>query len=181
MPDNLVARDFMVPIEHYPHLNVSSSICDAFAMMHDSLTDAHKYRTILVTDDEQQLLGYLSLRDLIRAVGPSYLRKEAPSYKGNQPFMGLSSDLSALSLIWQEGFSLKIREEARKSLKGAITLIEQTVSPDDPFPKCVYLMLVQNELIIPVAEEGKVIGVIRLVDIFELIAENLKRQYQNES
>jgi predicted transcriptional regulator len=181
MLDDLLARDFMVPIDDYPHITASSSICDAMSLMHSSLAEAHKYRTILVTDEDQHLLGYLSLRDLIRSVGPGYLSKEAPDYKGHQPFQGISTDLSALSLIWQEGFTVKIREEAKKPVKEMMTLIERTVSPEDQFAKCIYLMLVQNELIIPVVENDRVIGVIRLVDIFELIAECLCTQQHDAS
>ncbi len=173
MLDDLLARDFMIPIEEYPHVTDASSVCEAMSLMHNALSESHKYRTILVTDEDQHLLGYLSLRDLIRAVGPRYLRKEAPDFKGHQPFRGVPSDLSALALIWQEGFSVKIREEAKKPVRDMMTLIEYTVSPEDPFTKCIYLMMVQNELIIPVSEHDKVIGVIRLVDIFERIAENL--------
>ena len=40
---------------------------------------------------------------------------------------------SALSLIWQEGFSMKIQEEAKKPVKDMMTLIERTVAPDDSF------------------------------------------------
>jgi CBS domain-containing protein len=181
MLDDLLAGDFMIPIQEYPHIDASSSVCDAMSLMHSSLAAPHKFRTILVTDEHQHLLGYLSLRDLIRAVGPRYLRKEAPSYKGHQPFQGIASDLSALSLIWQDGFSVKIREEAKKPVKDMMTLIEHTLSPDDSFAKCVHLMVVQNELIIPVAEGDKVIGVIRLVDIFERIAEHLCAQQHKAS
>jgi Mg/Co/Ni transporter MgtE len=176
MLDDFLARDFMIPIEAYPHISASSSICDAMSLMRTSLADERKFRTILVIDEYQHLLGYLSLRDLIRAVGPRYLRKEAPNYRGHQPFQGISTDLTALALIWQEGFSVKIREEAQKPVKEVMTLIERTVSPEDSFAKCTYLMLVQNELIIPVAESERVIGVIRLVDIFELIADTLCEQ-----
>ena len=78
MLDNLLAREIMIPIEDYPHISDSGSICDAISLMNSNLSESHKYRTILVVDDDGHLLGYLSLRDLIRAVGPSYLRKEAP-------------------------------------------------------------------------------------------------------
>ena len=173
MLDDLSARDFMIPIEEYPHIDASSSVCDAMSLMHSSLAAPHKFRTILVTDENERLLGYLSLRDLIRAVGPRYLRKEAPNYKGHHPFQGISNDLSALSLIWQEGFSVKIQEEAKKPLKDMMTLIERTVAPDDSFAKCIYLMMVLDELMIPVVDSDKVIGAIRQVDVFERIAEQL--------
>ena len=171
MLDDHIAKDFMVSIDDYPHITESTTICEAISLMQSNLHETHKYRTILVTDEEGHLTGYLSLRDLIRAVGPRYLRKEEPDYKGHQPFMGVSTDLSALALIWQEGFTVKIREEAKKPVKDMLTLIEHTVAADDPFAKCVYLMLIQNELIMPVVEDEIVIGVIRLVDIFELMAE----------
>ena len=176
MLDDLRARDFMIPIEEYPHIDASSSVCDAMLLMHSSLAAPYKFRTILVTDEHQHLLGYLSLRDLIRAVGPRYLRKEAPDYKGHQPFQGIANDLSALSLIWQEGFSVKIQEEAKKPVKEMMTLIERTVAPHDSFAKCIYLMMVLDELMIPVVDGDKVIGAIRQVDIFERIAEHLCAQ-----
>ena len=173
MLDDLHVRDIYVPITDYPHIPASASICDAIQMMHNSLSEGHKYRTILVTDEEGHLQGYLSLRDLMRAVGPNYLSKKTPSYKGHQPFEGISDDFTALSLIWQEGFTLKVMEEARKPVSGVLTLIENTVSLDDPFAKCAYLLLVQDVLILPVVENDRVIGVIRLVDIFERIADTI--------
>ncbi|MDH3527076.1 MAG: CBS domain-containing protein [Gammaproteobacteria bacterium] len=173
MLDDLHVRDFYVPITDYPHIPASASICDAIQMMHNSLSEGHKYRTILVTDANQHLQGYLSLRDLTRAVGPKFLRKEAPDYKGHQPFQGISDDFTALSLIWQEGFTLKILEEARKPVSGVLTLIKNTVSLNDPFAKCAYLLLVEDVLILPVVEDNKVIGVVRLVDIFERFADTV--------
>ena len=177
MLDDLKATDLMIPIAEYPHISASASVCDAISLMHSSLGEAHKYRTILVTDDDEHLMGYLSLRDLIRAVGPRYLRKDAPDYKGHQPFRAITSDMSALALIWQEGFSVKIRDEAKKPVKEMMTLIEHSVAVDDPLAKCIYLMLVQNELIIPVADSDRVVGVIRLVDVFECIADALCAQH----
>ena len=35
---------------------------------------------------------------------------------------------SALALIWQEGFSVKIRDEAKKPVEDMMTLIEYTVA-----------------------------------------------------
>lgn len=173
MLDSLTVRHFYIPMTDYPHIDATSSVCKAIVLMHSSLMESHKYRTILVADEQQRLLGYLSLRDLTRAVGPPYLRKKAPQISGHQPFQTTDQDLSALSLIWQEGFTEKIREEAKRPVAEVMTLFDKTVTMDDPFAKCVYLMLAQNILILPVVEDDKVLGVVRMVDIFELIADNL--------
>ncbi|TNF37587.1 MAG: CBS domain-containing protein, partial [Gammaproteobacteria bacterium] len=135
MLDNLKVRDIYIPMENYPHIADTATICDAMKMMHSSQTEAHKYRTILVHDQDQHLIGYLSLRDLLRAVGPDYLKKAAPSIKGNQPFVGIPQDFSALALIWQEGFTVKISEEAQNTVAKYLTLFEHSVKLDDPFAK----------------------------------------------
>lgn len=180
MLDGLTVRDFFIPMTDYPHIDSSSAVCKAIVLMHSSLSEGNKYRTILVTDEHQRLMGYLSLRDLIRAVGPRYLRKKSPQIKGHQPFQLMDQDFTALSLIWQEGFTDKIREEAKQPVSEVMTLVDKTVTMDDPFAKCVYLMLAQDVLILPVVEDDRVLGVVRLVDAFDLIADNLCKDELNE-
>ena len=180
MLDGLTVRDFYIPMTDYPHIDSSSSVCKAIVLMHSSLAAGNKFRTILVTDEQQRLMGYLSLRDLIRAVGPHYMRKKAPQIKGHQPFQTVEQDLTALSLIWQEGFTDKIREEAKQAVSEVMTLVDKTVGMDDPFAKCVYLMIAHDLLILPIVDQGKVLGVVRLVDAFDLIADNLCKDEPND-
>jgi predicted transcriptional regulator len=54
-----------------------------------------------------------------------------------------------------------------------MTLFEDTVRLDDPFAKCAYLMVIKDLMILPVVEDEKAVGVVRLVDVFERIAQNL--------
>jgi len=168
--DNLTARELYVPIEKYPHMTSDSPVSDAIALMHKALVECTQYRTILVTDNAMHLMGYLSMRDLIRAVGPDFLSKKEPSYHGNQPFQFIAQDLTALSLIWQEGFTLKIREEIKKPVSQVMTLVQETASFSDPFAKCLYRMLAGDLTILPVIEDDVVVGAVRLVDLFERIA-----------
>jgi CBS domain-containing protein len=169
--DNLSARDLYVPIEKYPHITEDAPVSDAMALMHRALVECTQYRTILVTDRDRHLRGYLSLRDLIRAVGPDFLRKKEPSYRGNQPFQFIPQDFTALSLIWQEGFTLKVKEAIKKPVNQVMTLVGETVSFADPFAKCLYLMLARDLAIVPVIEGEQVVGAVRLVDLFERIAQ----------
>ncbi|MDH5445400.1 MAG: CBS domain-containing protein [Gammaproteobacteria bacterium] len=177
MLDELHVSDIYITIENYPNISQDAPIGHAIYMMHHVLEDKHKFRSILVLDDDDHLKGYLSLKDLIRAVGPDYLHKKRPDVKGNQPFNfeGLNQDLSALSLIWQEGFSLKLHEELHKPVADYLTLIEDQVRLDDPIAKCLYIMLFRDVLILPVVEEECVIGVVRLVDLFDCIADNVEK------
>ena len=175
MLDELCVRDVYIKIDHYPNISLDAPIGHAIHIMHNVLEDSNKYRTILVLDDDERLKGYLSLRDLIRAVGPDYMRKDRPDIKGHQPFAGFSQDLTALALIWQEGFTLKMHDELSKPVSEYMTLMEDRVALDDPIAKCIYIMLFHDVLVLPVVEDDKVTGVVRLVDLFERIADNVER------
>ena len=177
MLDDLLVKDVYVNIDDYPNISQDAPIGHAIYMMHHVREQRNKFRTILVLDDDDHLKGYLSLRDLIRGVGPDYLHKKRPDVKGNQPFdfEGLRQDLSALSLIWQEGFTIKVHDTLNKPVSEHMTLIEDHVGLDDPIAKCIYLMMFRDVLILPVLEGDRVVGVIRLVDIFERIADSMEK------
>lgn len=175
MLDDLCVRDFYTPTTNYPHISAASNVHDAFTLMHKNLVSSNKHRTILVVDNEHRLKGYLTLRDLTHALKPDFLREHLPGRKDQQRFQGMPDDLSDLSLIWQEGFSHKIREASKRNVADVMTLIEDTVSLDDSFARCTYLMLLKDILILPVVEDKNVIGVVRIVQVFEHIAQSLQQ------
>lgn len=66
---------------------------------------------------------------------------------------------------------LKITGETLTPVHEVMTQVKDTVSLDDPFGKCVYLMLAGDVRMLPVVEENnRVLGVVRLVDLFQRIA-----------
>ena len=58
--------------------------------------------------------------------------------------------------------------------------MEDQVSLDDPIAKCMYIMMYRGVLVLPIVEEEHVVGVIRLVDLFERIADNVEQAWQPE-
>lgn len=175
MLDTYRVKNVYITISDYPNINMDAPVGEAIHLMHHVLEDKHKYRNILVLDEQEHLKGYLSLRDLIRAVGPSYLHKRRPDVKGHQPFEGMEQDFSALSLIWQENFLQHIHDELVKPVKDHMTLIEDQVTLEDTLARCIHIMLHRDVLMLPVVENNVVIGVIRLVDLFECIANNVEQ------
>ncbi len=164
MNKNLV-KEIFVPVSEYPHITEDASVKDAFFVLKKSFEEGKGYRSILVMDKKKQLKGTLSLGDLIRAVEPRFLKATKPD-----SYQGISAEYPALSLIWQESFSDRCREEAKKQVKEAITAIEAAVSLNDPIAKAAYLLVITNNRILPVIDNDNVVGVVRLLDIFNEIA-----------
>lgn len=168
MPNNLDSKhvkELMVSISDYPNIRDDSSVRDALFILRNNFEEGKGYRTILVLDEKNQLKGLLSLGDLIRAVEPRFLKKVQPS-----SYQGLAQEYPALTLIWQELFSKECKEEAKKPVKDVMVPIKATVTTDDSIAKVAYLMITTHTHVIPVIEKDKVIGVVRLVDIFNEIA-----------
>ena len=111
----------------------------------------------------------------MRAMGPDYIRKHSLTKNIQRPFPDeISQDLTALSLIWQDEFTRKIKEAAKKPVSDVMASLRRPVQLDDPVAKCIYKMLSEDVFILPVVEEDNVIGIVRLFDMFELIADNLE-------
>lgn len=177
MLDNVRVKDLYIKIDDYPNVSLDAPIGHAIHIMNHVLEDENKYRNILVLDDDDHLQGYLSLRDLIRAVGPEYLQKRHPDVKGNQPFYSeeITEDFAALSLFWEEGFTAKLHNELTKPVSDYMTLMQDQLSLEDHMSKSMYLMLLHDVIVLPVVEEGQVIGVIRQVDVFDRIAKSVEK------
>lgn len=177
MLDELCVKDVYIKINDYPNISLHAPIGEAIHIMHHILGAKTKYRKILVMDDEEHLRGYLTVIDLVRAVGPDYLKKNRPDVKSNQPFSIVDQDMSALALFWQEGFTVKMHDELAKPVYEYMTHLEGQVTLDDPIAKCLYLMNLSDVLILPVIENEQLVGVIRMIDLFDHIAEDVEQAW----
>lgn len=177
MLDELCVKDVLIKIDDYPNIFLHAPIGEAFHIMNHQLKQKSKYRTILVMDDNEHLMGYLSVLDMIRAVGPDYMKKKEADIKSHQPYPDFEQDLTALSLIWQEGFTLKVHDELAKPVCEYMTEMKCQLSPDDPIAKSLYIMNSCEVLVLPVVDNEQVIGVVRLIDLFSLIADNVERTW----
>jgi predicted transcriptional regulator len=169
MLNHKLVKDLYVPIDEYPHITLDVPVKEAFAILKKSYAQGCGFRTILAVDEENHLKGVLTLRDLIRVAVPGFLKKKETARSGLQPYQPVDQDYPALLLIWQEDFAGKSRAEAEKLVGEVMSPIEHVVKLDDAMAKCAYLLIKHDMIVIPVIDDDHVIGVIRMVDIFNEI------------
>ena len=174
MLDKLSVKDVYIKINDYPNISLHAPIGEAFHIMHHQLELQSKYRTILVMDDDDHLKGYLSVLDMIRAVGPDYMKKKDVNIRSHQPYPDFEQDLTALSLLWQDGFTLKVHDELAKPVSDYMTEMNCGLVLDDPIAKVLYIMNSCELLVLPVVDNKQVVGVVRLIDLFTLIADDVE-------
>lgn len=153
-------KDIMTPIEDYPRIPHSSSIAEALLEFKDY---AHKgYRHVLIFDERFQLVGILSLRDLLRNIEPEFLKTDVSTkFQGLMP-----TDDGSIAIMWEDAFFEDCKKKMDTPIKEILTPIKIiTITSDAPVMKALYLMMREDVNALPVIEGDVVIGVIRLLDI----------------
>ncbi|MBU1691961.1 MAG: CBS domain-containing protein [Gammaproteobacteria bacterium] len=157
-------QDLLIPLVEYPHIREDSSLRDAFVAIEQGLTTGKRFRHVLVLDDKDNLVGLMGMRDILRGIFPDYLRATLPGQSRDETTS--LPQYPALALLWQDSFHTQSREAASKPVKPHMAPVTVTVSPSDPVTKAAYLMVFTDSSMLPVVENHSVVGVIRMVDVF---------------
>lgn len=166
-------QELFVPISEYPHIGPDATLGEAFTLLYRrSIEEKKGYRAVLVVEDDGHLKGILTMKGMIRALGPGFLKSKLPQ-KGFQPYQGLETEFPALAHLWQDQFSEQCRVEAKAQVKEIMSKVKEPVRTTDPIAKAAYLMILRDTVVLPVVDNGTVVGVVRLVDIFEEMAKAL--------
>lgn len=153
-------REHYTPLADYPHVRASATLRDVFAAIAGDRDAADQFRNVLVLDDADRLVGALGLHDMLHAILPDYLKTDAPAH-----YEGGGSDVTGLAVLWQEDCETRSREAAQARVGDDLTLIDAAVKLDDPLTTAIYLFATHSYNLLPVVEDGRVIGVLRLVDV----------------
>jgi len=155
------ARDVMSPIEAY--LAPEQSLCEAVSRMrkvkrHHGLP----IKGMLVQNEQGTVEGILSIKDIIRAVIPSYL----------------SPDLSIFS--WDNMLEQMTTRAKDKVVGDIMTRHIITIDSEVPLMVCADLMIKKRLHRLPVTDENKkFIGMVYVRDIYNIIADTLIKGEEN--
>lgn len=164
-------RDILVPIADFPRVERDATVREAYSLLHrQHASGGWRFRHMLVFDAGNAVVGVLSLQDLLRALMPDYIKASL------HPRLQVPTDADAsLSLLWQEAFAEYCRTGAERPVSSCMTEIRFTVTADDPVTRAAYLMIAHHVHMLPVLEDGRVIGVVRIVDVFNQAAGEVLR------
>ena len=173
MSDRKVAKDVMIGIFEYPHVPYWFTISQAIRIVKVSFISSKKYpdpMAILVFDEKYNLMGTLTLKDILRGLEPQFLK---PSAKAQVA----AEDESALSLIWDTLFDKGSKEFAERPVSEIMTPAKYFVEPTDPLTKAAYLMLHHDLILLPVLEnKKKFVGLVRMIEVFDEISNGLLKE-----
>ena len=185
MTDFKKIKDIMAPIEDYDRVNIDAQLCDAMSILKGNFEklrsgdQGNYHKTLLVVDAEDNIVGKLSMYDLIRGLVPEPVKKPEMSRAYSAMRSGRVRDVSAEVGDFQEHFnwlhatfSDLIKQEAHKKVRDIMSPIAKTsLKADDKLTHGIYTLFKDNVRQQFVQDEEKIVGVVNLNVIFTELLE----------
>jgi|GEM_PF-409462 len=157
-------KELIIPLTQYPHLNDDQTIDDAiqsFMEFRAGQKERLHYSIIFVLNNQSQLVGKLTQMDIMRAFAPRLFQSlDAGKYDGKKV------DFSDLAMLHEERIFSECGKNRMQPISPFIRPIKFTVSSETSMLTALLMMHSHQEFDIPVTENGSVIGVLRLEEVF---------------
>lgn len=167
MANSKTVKDLLIDVFEYPHIPYWFSIKQAIGIAKKSLLGSEKCHhpmAVLVFDEKYNLLGILSLKDILRGLEPKFLKETTKA-------QGHVEDESGLSLLWDTLFDKGSKEMAEHPVSEVMIPVKFFVHSDDPITKAAYLMIHNDLVLLPILEDKKFVGVVRMKEIFNELSD----------
>jgi CBS domain-containing protein len=174
------ARDLMLPLDRYPHVTDTATLREAFIAVGGSavrLDDGHLIapRYLLVFNQQQELVGILSRRDMLRGLVPGY-RSMKEALATVQGVLHTHAEGFEESFEWASLFGSAALENAKDSVRAVMVPPKALANAEDSVSSVVSAMLLHNVDLVPVLQAGRVVGVVLMTDIFDTVAQHVVEQ-----
>lgn len=164
MTEDKRVEDLMIPLEDYPHVPYWFTLRQAMAILREAaITFEGQFEplAVLVFDEKFQLMGILSLRDIIKGLEPRFLYEKITLAQADGELPGSLRGL----------FGPELQKASQKPVSEFMKPNEATINGDDSIAKALFLMIKEKVSRLPVLQDNKLAGIIRLSDLFNEISD----------
>lgn len=159
-----VIGDIIIPFDKYPHLSENSTIEDAIQTLTNFDAGEGKgllYSCLLVVNEENELVGKLTLLDILHGMAPRLLKAAKV-----EKFEGKGMEFPNLAFLYEESTFAKCGKNREKPIKDLVAEINFSLPADTNILKALIMMSSRKDFSVPVTENGSVVGVLRIEEIF---------------
>ena len=179
--DEVTVKDAMVPLEEYTVVSHDATLYDAITQLDAARTRPKnrksEHRSVIVLDDDRKVMGKLTYREILRGLEPNY-DKIGDVYAMGR--FGLSQEFVTFMRrhfgLWEGSF----RDLCQRALRTKVSEVLQPPSPDlyidenRSIVDAVHQLMVGTDLSLLVTRGDEVVGILRLIDTFHVVSEEIK-------
>ena len=157
--------DFAIPLDMYPHLREDQTLHEALSSIQAFPCEERvQFSEVLIVNDQKQLIGRVTVREILQGLEPRLLRKEE-----TRTFEGIEAEYPNLTILWEDSFFKQCHKQTDRPIKEFLSPIKTAVKASDHLLKALYIIMHAKENNLPVLEEDRVVGMIRIKEIFNAI------------
>ncbi len=178
---NIKVRDLMVPLSEYATVSQEATLLEALRSLEEAQLkfDQTKYRhrAILVYNKNKRIVGKISQLDILRALEPKYgqIKDKRISQLGfSRDFLKSTQEQYALferplEIIGREAAGIRVGDFMYSPTEGEYVEIHA------PLSMAIHQLVIGHHQSLLVAEAGRIVGVLRLSDVFREICKVIKK------
>ncbi|MBW1739675.1 MAG: CBS domain-containing protein [Deltaproteobacteria bacterium] len=144
-------KDLVIPLSEYPHMPYWATLREAIAQLNVAFETGH--HTVLVFDEAYKLVGMLLQKDILKGLEPKF----AEHHEEGVP------------IFWNGLLKSGSEKRLSRPIKEFMSEVTATIDAEDSILKASHIMLQKDAYLLPVMEGDKLIGVVRMGDLFHKI------------
>ena len=170
-------KELMIPLSDYVTVGVKATLFEAVQALEKAQGENdrghHPHRAVLVLDDSQNVVGKLSHHDILRALEPKYEHIELARFGYSRKFM---QSLLEKFQLWEDSLNDICRKANEKTVEKFMSKPTEVERIDEsaPLNLAIHQLLMGCHQSLLVMRGDKVIGILRLTDVFDEISRMMK-------
>jgi CBS domain-containing protein len=169
MADSKTVKEFMIDVFEYPHMPYWFTIRQAVGIMKRTVIDVQKCvhpQLILVFDEKYNLIGTLSIRDILRGLVPGLIVPIPAADAKVNP-----DEKDALADVEASVYGADTKKLLEKPISEIMQPVRVSIAPEDSVAKAAFLMERRNIQVLPVLENNtKLVGIVRMIEVFREVS-----------
>ncbi len=171
----MTVRDIMIPLSGFPRMTESGTVREAIQRLRSfcPLGNAAPcgFGELMVVDRAGYLVGRVTQQGILRVLFSSLL-----DAAGIKSFEGKMADYSDLATLLNGALIREGVNHLDADLTSVIETGTRELAPDTDLIHAMSVMVLGRETVMPVTENKKLIGIVKLAEVFGALGELLTQQ-----
>lgn len=175
----ICVKDLMLLIEEYATVDSEATIREALVSLSKAqmglTNDRHHHRALLVLNRNRQIVGKLSHWAILRSLEPRLVHEEELTALAHQGLdQSILDTLASSPFLFQGSLERLCQAAARIKVKDAMIPVGESIDENTPLTTAIHQFVMRHSQSMPVTRDGRVIGLLRLSDVFEEVADRIR-------
>lgn len=178
--ETMKAGDLMVPVAEFDTISAGTTFYEALQALEKArqknLKGEKKGKILLVTDENDKIIGKLSPIDLIRGLEPNYNQLDDKDTSFRYGFGYAKDAMEETYRLWQTPFKDLCKKAVDVHIRDVVRRFpeQQTVDSGDRLDKVFHRFVMGRHDSLFVSQDGEIAGMLLFSDIFDRVSETMK-------